>query len=108
MNKNNRVVCFCSGGKVRSVSAKYILEDKYGYQSVLTGGLEKLNDDTINMLCRWAEFILVVGEERLANLVPQEYAAKMRHLNIGLDTYGQYGKRDLLDKLIPLLEGLQK
>ncbi len=106
MKRTDRVLCCCSGGQVRSVGCRYLLCDAWGMQKVLACGLDKNDAETLEMLFRWADVILVVGEQRLADKIPAEHRAKMYHLDIGLDTYRNCFSRELHDKLAPKLQAL--
>lgn len=101
-----KFLCCCSGGKVRSVAAKYILNDRHGLKGVLAVGLDKTDADTLAMLFDWADVILVVGEGGLVGKVPAGWQSKVRHLDVGEDTYHNYANGKLNEKLGCLLSPL--
>ncbi|MBN9520849.1 hypothetical protein J0H58_20400 [bacterium] len=103
-----KYLCCCQGGKVRSVAAKYILNDELGQRAVLTVGLEKTDESTVNMLCEWAELVLVVATPEVALLVPAAHWDKVVLLDVGPDVYGRYNHPSLLKKVRPLVEAVVK
>lgn len=102
MLKTENILCCCSGGKVRSVAAKYLLEDEFGYSRVLTCGLDKTHPDVLDMLIDWADYVIVVGEQRLMDkLMEIQPIGQYIHINVGEDTYGHYGHPKLLEQVRP-------
>jgi predicted protein tyrosine phosphatase len=106
ISKGSRVLCCCSGGQVRSVAARKVLCDDFGLKAVLACGLEKNDPDTLRMLFNWADVVIVVGENHLFRLVPEEFLAKAVHLSIGGDRWGNCFDPNLNRLLKALLKSL--
>lgn len=99
-----KVVCVCFRGQVRSVAARNILVERYGFKKVLACGWHTNDDETLQMLYQWADAILVVGRGLDWNLeTPPE---KTVMLNVGRDEWHRYDHRDLRRLLIPMIEEL--
>src|SRR5207245_5530036 len=73
--KRKKILCLCAGGQVRSVTLGGICKYWFGHEAI-AASLEKLEPDTLDMLYRWAEVIVVV-EQQYLQLVPDEHAAKV-------------------------------
>ena len=105
---NSKVVCICRGGQVRSVAARYVLADKFGFRKVLACGWEKNDNETVTMLCEWADVIFVVGSAHSWNIPAEQFRHKAYMLNVGPDRWGHYGNQELVDILTPMIENLVK
>lgn len=103
LNEQTKILCCCSGGKVRSIGAKFVLEDVYGFKNILTAGLDKTHPETLNMLFDWAEVILIVGETDLMNKISNPKAI---HLDVGVDRFGCYNNADLYKLLRQMIRKL--
>lgn len=108
IGRETRVVTACRGGQVRSVSARFILADKFGCRKVIACGLEKNDYETLNFLFGWAEVILVCGSVNLWNMLGDCWKDRAIHLDIGPDRWGHYGNGELVGILTPMIEGLVK
>lgn len=97
------LVC-CQGGKVRSIHAKWLLNDKYGYKNLVTIGLENTDESLKAILCEWADIILIVATDNLREKVPEKYRDKIELLFVGPDVWGKYPSKELLKKLTPMME----
>lgn len=108
LTPNMNVVCMCRGGQVRSVAARYILADQYGFRKVLTCGWEKNDQPTIDMLYRWADAILIVGSTSkwIADKSVEVVFEETFLIDIGPDVYGWYGHPELLGVLRPKIHAL--
>lgn len=53
-----KILCVCRSGTFRSVETKRVLNIK-GYNDVIAIGGFKVSQDTLNMLCKWADVILL-------------------------------------------------
>lgn len=108
IHKEQKVVCICRGGQVRSVAARYILADHFGFRKVLACGWEKNDEETVRMLCEWADVVLVVGSADSwvlnSSLVPPPNKTVL--INIGEDRWGRYNHPDLVGVLRPKIEEL--
>lgn len=82
-----KILCVCRKGNVRSVATKYAL-NRRGYKEVLTVGFDMVTPETLNMLCKWADIILVPKithwekiDKRFTNKIKKGFV-------IGDDIYG--------------------
>jgi len=62
MDKNTKILCVCRSGLVRSVETKREL-NKRGYKNVLSVGFDFVSLATLDMLCEWADIILLAKPE---------------------------------------------
>lgn len=90
-----KILTICAGGNVRSVGLRYLLHYKYGHE-VLACGQDANNSETIDILCNWADYVIVVAEEYLF-VVPEKYKSKLLCYNIGPDRFGYAFHPELLD-----------
>lgn len=104
ITKDMKILCICRGGQVRSVAARHLLADRYGFRKVIACGWEKNDEETVSTLCNWADAILVVGSASTWKL--NTPTNKTHLLDIGVDRWGHYGHQDLLSILTPLVERL--
>ncbi len=81
-----KILTMCAGANVRSVGLKYLLKYKYGHEA-LACGQDANSAETIDMLCNWADYVIVVAEEYL-KFVPEKYKDKLLCYNIGADRFG--------------------
>jgi hypothetical protein len=70
---------------------------------VLCCGLDKNARDVVELLCAWADVIFVAGEPELLARVPRSASSKVRHLNVGEDSYHTYSHPRLLSQLRVML-----
>lgn len=54
-----KILTCCFGGNVRSVGCKFVLHMKYGHD-VLACGVDHNTPETIEMLCNWADYVIVM------------------------------------------------
>lgn len=92
----------CAGANVRSVALKYLLKYKYGHES-LACGQDANSAETIDMLCNWADYVIVVTDE-YAKFVPEKYKSKLFCYEIGEDRFGYAFHPELLSKADRLIE----
>ena len=104
LDRNQKVVCICRGGQVRSVSARFVLADKFGFRKVLACGWEKNDVDTVTMLCNWADVILVVGRPSEWVILDNQFVDKTIALEVGPDRFGHYGHPELVDMLTHMIK----
>lgn len=76
----------CAGGCVRSVALKYLLKYKYGHEA-LACGQDANNAETIEMLCNWADYVIVLTKD-YEKFVPEKYKSKMLCYDVGVDRFG--------------------
>lgn len=53
-----KILCVCRKGQVRSVGTKKVLNER-GYRDVIAIGGLSVPQETLNMLCKWADVILL-------------------------------------------------
>jgi len=93
-----KILCVCAGGSCRSVTLATLLKYSFrGNHDVLAVSAEKNHDNTIAMLCAWADDILLVDEE-FWPYIPESARKKTRVVPIGQDQWGM----SMHPKLIPL------
>ncbi len=78
-------LCMCEGGNVRSVGLAFQLKE-HGQQA-LACGWRFTNPKTLNMLCGWADYIVVMQAE-MAKYIPEAWKNKVRIVDVGPDNYG--------------------
>lgn len=96
-----KILTMCAGGNVRSVGLKYLLKYKYGHEA-LACGQDANSPATIDMLCNWADYVIVVTDE-YKKFVPPQYKDKLLCYEIGEDRFGYAFHPELLyicDKFI--------
>jgi predicted protein tyrosine phosphatase len=87
-----KILTMCAGGHVRSVGMKYLLTYKYGHEA-LACGQDSNSPETIEMLCQWADYVVVMSPE-YEKFVPQKYhfkengERKLFCYNVGPDRFG--------------------
>jgi predicted protein tyrosine phosphatase len=97
-----RILCSCSQGSNRSVTMAAIIRYVPEFD-VLTVGLEVNTPETVEMLCAWADKILI-PEPYLAAFIPKPYKAKVKFYDIGPDRYLRPHNEELYAKIKRLLE----
>ena len=96
MNKETKILCVCRVGRIRSVGTKRELNNR-GYNNVLSVGGLKVSVDTLNMLCEWADTILLAKPEH-GEYIDSEYRGKINtNFYIGDDL--EVTVRKQLDKI---------
>jgi protein-tyrosine-phosphatase len=81
-----KILTMCQGGHVRSVAAKYLLKYKYGHD-VIACGWESNSEATRDMLCAWADYIVIMQTE-FKQFIPSQYHSKLFAYDVGPDHYG--------------------
>lgn len=91
-----KILCLCQEGNNRSVVFAHQL--RYWGHDVLTGGLRTNTMSTLNMLCGWADVIILTerGQDRL---MPLGYEDKVKLFDVGPDAYPRPFNMDLLTKV---------
>lgn len=98
INKQQKVVCVCRYGQVRSVCARFILTRIYSFRKVIACGWENTDVETLAMLFKWADVVMVVGRPSDWNLpTPPE---KTVHLEVGADEWGDYRHPKLIGRVL--------
>ena|SRR3990167_4116265 len=70
MTKDTKILCVCRSGTYRSVEIKRGL-NKRGYYNVLSVGGLIVSGETLNMLCEWADVILLAKPRHGKNIEPK-------------------------------------
>ena len=78
-----KILTLCAGANVRSVGLKYLLHYKYGHEALACGQDANL-PETREMLCKWADYIIVVTQDYFRE-IPAEYHYKTFVYEIGPD-----------------------
>lgn len=79
-----RILCICRSGSVRSVGTKRVL-NKRGYYDVLSVGGLIVSRKTLNMLCDWADIILL-AKRKHGKRILSKYREKIdQRFHIGED-----------------------
>jgi predicted protein tyrosine phosphatase len=99
--KKYKILTMCAGGNVRSVGLKYLLKYKYGHDA-LACGQDANPPETREMLCKWADYIIVMTENYFKE-IPTEYHNKTLIYEVGPDTYGYAFNPELLTKADSLI-----
>lgn len=85
-----------------------ILKRELGYWDTLPCGIYNCSAETRMMLFNWADLVIVVGEQKIYDVVPEEFRAKTVHIDVGLDVWDNPRHPDLWAKLRPEVERLQR
>jgi len=85
MNNYSKILCVCRSGYVRSVETKRNL-NKRGYKDVLSVGVDMVSKATFDMLCKWAEIILLAKPEHGRYIDPEYESKVIAEFYIGDDT----------------------
>lgn len=97
-----KILTVCQRGNNRSAALAFILRDERGPNEVINyGPLGGVSESTIDMLCEWAEKIIVTTTEVD---VPEKFRIRRVFLDVGPDIWGVRFAPELLDKLRRLLD----
>jgi len=98
-----KILTVCAGGSCRSVTLATLLKYYFrGNHDVLAVSAEKNHDNTIAMLCAWADDILLVDEE-FWSYIPENAHKKTRVVPIGQDKWGMSMHLELIPIAFRLL-----
>ena len=75
----------CMGGNVRSAAMAWELKD--AGQDAIPIGVGYNSEATINMLCEWADYIVIMHSP-LSKYIEPRFGGKFRIVDVGQDTYG--------------------
>ncbi len=89
-----KILTMCAGGCVRSVGLKYLLKYKYGHDA-LACGQDANPPQTRDILCKWADYIIVMTENYYKEVSP-EYYNKTLICEVGEDRFGYAFHPELL------------
>jgi len=96
-----KILCVCSAGINRSGAMAYIL--KRNGHDALTIGADRNSPETIEMLSKWSDAIVVM-QPRFVAAIPEAYRNKIRICDVGLDTYGSPTHHVLIDRVKTYVE----
>ena len=96
-----KIVVVCDQGNNRSVHFAHLL--KYWKHDVIPVGLQTNSRETLDMLYKWADTIIIV-EDKLAMGIPITYEEKLVIFDVGLDTYPRPFNPELYQKAKDYLE----
>ena len=85
MPKDIKILCVCRKGNVRSVGTKYAL-NRRGYNNVIATGAYLVTRKTFDMLCKWADVILLAKPNYEERVTTKEKINK--GFTIGPDLWG--------------------
>ncbi len=85
---------------MRSHALSFLLHDKYKHESIAVG-LRWMQPDTKEMLCKWADRIVLM-ETRFWEWIPEEFYSKILVVDVGQDRYGL----TINPELLTFLEGV--
>jgi len=80
-----KILTVCEGGNVRSVGLAYAL--KSNGQDAVAASWRFNTKETLAMLYRWADFIVVMQPEMMEH-IPNRYKPKLRCIDVGPDRFG--------------------
>jgi len=92
--RKQRILCVCQGGNCRSVHLAYVLKYSYGVDA-LACGYEGNTHSTLEMLCGWSDYIIVV-QPQMMSYIPERFQEKVRVFDVGPDRFFQ-PNNELLD-----------
>lgn len=92
-----KILCVCDQGNNRSVTFAQILKYIPEFET-LSAGLKTNKPETLEMLFEWADKIIVPQEELLA-LIPNQYTHKIKFYDIGPDIYPRPFNKELYNKV---------
>lgn len=95
-----KILTVCRAGQCRSVSAKIALANR-GHD-VLAIGWEKNTKETMEMLCDWADRIIVMKKE-FCDKIPAKSADKMICFDVGRDVWSNPFHPELRHKIDNIL-----
>ena len=96
------ILCVCEHGNNRSVTMAFILKYVENFET-LSAGVGYHTPETLKMLYEWAD-VIVVPEDKLLALIPEEYKSKIKFYNIGKDIYNRPFNQILFQKAKKMME----
>jgi hypothetical protein len=101
-----KFLVICAGGNVRSRAFVHYLMYDLG-QDALSASHDKQSEATLNMLCDWADRIVVVQPEYAARIRPT-HRSKVKVMDVGPDNYGSCWHFLLQAKMRPMMDAWAK
>jgi len=101
--KIKKILTVCENGNNRSVQFAHLLRYKYQPCDTIPVGTNMHSKETLDMLYKWADIIIVV-EDKLAFKIPTQYENKVKIWHVGEDHYPRPFNKELLVKAKKLIE----
>lgn len=89
-----KILTMCQVGTSRSVALGYVLKYKFGIDTIACGWGAN-SPETINMLCKWADRIIVV-QSQFVQYLPAEFHTKVSVYDVGEDRWSSSTHPELL------------
>lgn len=105
MNKKTKILCVCNQGNCRSVGTRYVL-NKNGYSNVIAIGGANTSVETLSMLCKWADVILL-AKPKHKSFLPIYHEKVNNDFTIGEDVYNNPLHPDLHKVVINQLKKIK-
>lgn len=93
--KNTPILTVCESGEDRSVALAWELKHNRHYDNVLNCGVDKVTPETLTMLCRWADIIIVMADPTVYRRIPATFRSKTKFVDIGFDKWQSPENPDL-------------
>lgn len=100
-----KVLCICQNGNNRSVFMAYRLK-RFGHEA-LAAGWNKLSEQTLHMLCDWADKIIIM-EGQFYGHIPLPYRNKVIAADVGPDEWGPQWHSELRKRVYAAYDRLQQ
>jgi len=97
-----RFMCVCEAGTVRSGAAAHALKYYFG-QEAIAASHSKLKDDTFEMLCGWADRIVLM-QPKFGDRIPDQHKGKVKVFDVGQDVWGNPLDKRLQDIVCDFLQ----
>jgi predicted protein tyrosine phosphatase len=101
-----KIIVFCRAGITRSAAMTRVLKERHAADT-LPAGLERNGPELQELLCGWADRVLVM-DARLLELVPMGCMKKVILTDVGPDVWENSSAPDLVNRCIVLAEACQK
>lgn len=97
-----KILCTCAEGNNRAVTFAHIIKYVPGFET-MTVGLEYNSPETLELMFRWAD-VIVVPDDTLLELIPDHHIGKIKFYDIGPDVYPRPHNPELYARIKGLLE----
>jgi len=105
-DNGTKFLTMCQGGNSRAVACAFLLKYKY-YKDAIACGWERNSKKTIEMMCTWADIIILMQEE-FRKYIPVGHQDKIRVIDVGHDRWASPLHPELLqaidEKLIDVIK----
>ncbi len=99
-----KILTVCERNNNRSVVLASILREERGERDVISCGTQTFSPETLNMLCQWADKIVLVDEILKYQFPFDPYINKVVIIPIGQDRWGYSHNSDLQDLIREMLD----